>query len=215
MESGQTSLPRESAREEAEIEFARIVAFTDGVFAIAITLLVLTMEIPPNLSDLGKALSDQWPNLLAYGISFAVLGRFWVAHHRFFAALERFDTRLIGLNLLYLAFVALIPFTTKVLGDYGDQTGGVVVYAISMICVTAAFRICVLYALHRRLLAESVYSQEEYVGWGGYLAIAVFVVSIPVAFVAPSSTPFVWLVLFFVGGKVSEWMWKRFGKSPI
>src|SRR4029079_4469826 len=190
MESQQeTGLPRESARQEAEIEFSRIVAFTDGVFAIAITLLVLTLEIPANLPDLGKGLSDQWPNLLAYGISFAVLGRFWMAHQRFFAALERFDTRLIGLNLLYLAFVALIPFTTKVLGDYGDQTGGVLIYTISMICVTAAFRICVVYALHHKLLAEGVYDSEEFVGWGGYLAIAVFVVSIPVAFLSPSNTP--------------------------
>src|ERR687897_1756045 len=81
-------------RDEWGIEFSRIVAFSDGVFAIAITLLVLQLNIPEHLpagSTLFEEIGDQDGDLPAYAISFAVLGNRWLAHHRFFAAVERFD----------------------------------------------------------------------------------------------------------------------------
>lgn len=95
-------------REENEIEFGRLVAFSDGVFSIAITLLVLSLGIDKGLtsSEVTSELLDQWDNLLAFGLSFAVIGRFWVVHHRFFAEVDAFDGRLLGLNLLYLAPIA-------------------------------------------------------------------------------------------------------------
>ena len=74
-------------REENEIEFSRIVAFSDGVFAIAITLLVLNLGVPEHIhgDDLSEVLWEQRQDLFAYAISFAVIGRFWVVHHRFFS----------------------------------------------------------------------------------------------------------------------------------
>lgn len=110
-------------REENEIEFGRIVAFSDGVFSIAITLLVLNLGIDKGLSsgELTTALLNQWDDLLAFALSFAVIGRFWVVHHRFFAEVDAFDGRLLGLNLLYLAAVVLIPFSSEVLGEYGGR----------------------------------------------------------------------------------------------
>jgi uncharacterized membrane protein len=74
-------------RQGNEVEFSRIVAFSDGVFSIAITLLVLNLGIAKGLSggEVGDALWDQRENLFAYAISFAVIGRFWVVHHRFFS----------------------------------------------------------------------------------------------------------------------------------
>ncbi|HET9164030.1 MAG TPA: TMEM175 family protein [Solirubrobacterales bacterium] len=79
-------------REENEIEFGRIVAFSDGVFSIAITLLVLNLTVNKGLSaaDLTSELFDLWDNLLAFALSFAVIGRFWVVHHRFFAEVAAF-----------------------------------------------------------------------------------------------------------------------------
>ena len=106
------------SREYAETEFNRVVAFSDGVFAIAITLLVLTLEIPGGVDDLGQELRDRAEEFFAYGLSFAVLGKFWITHHSFFGSLARFDARLMVLNLLYLAFIALVPFTSDLLGDY-------------------------------------------------------------------------------------------------
>src|SRR4029078_11787527 len=100
-------------RDEAEVEFNRIVAFSDGVFAIAITLLVLALTFPPHLSHLRRALLNNQDDFIAYAISFAVLGRYWLAHHRFFSSLERFDGRPMALNLLYLPCLPVVPFTSQ------------------------------------------------------------------------------------------------------
>lgn len=96
-------------REGNEIEFSRIVAFSDGVFAIAITLLVLSLEIPEHLhhESFGEAFWDQRRDLIAYALSFAVIGRFWVVHHRFFGEVTGFDSRLLGLNIFCLAWIVL------------------------------------------------------------------------------------------------------------
>ena len=119
-------------REEHEVEFGRIVAFSDGVFSIAITLLVLGITVKPGLphDKLAHELWEEREALLAYAISFAVIARFWIVHHSFFSEVKAFDTRLIGLNMLYLAFVVLIPFSSQVLGEYGGQIPSIVVYAV-------------------------------------------------------------------------------------
>jgi uncharacterized membrane protein len=125
-------------REENEIEFSRIVAFSDGVFAIAITLLVLQLDVPNQIAgdDLNHVLFDQRQDLLAYVISFAVIGRFWIVHHRFFASVTGFDGRLLALNLFYLGWIALLPFSSDVLGDHGGDTAAIVLYAINLSGVT-------------------------------------------------------------------------------
>ena len=81
---------------------------------------------------LANALWDQRENLLAYAISFAVIGRFWLVHHRFFSEVTAFDSRLLGLNILYLAWIVLIPFSSEVLGEYGGETAAVVLYAVNL-----------------------------------------------------------------------------------
>jgi uncharacterized membrane protein len=127
-------------REENEIEFSRIVAFSDGVFAIAITLLVLQLGVEPNVPnhDLGKALLDERQDLFAYAISFAVIGRFWLVHHRFFGDVTGFDGRLIMLNLFYLAWIVLIPFSSQILGDHGGAEAAVILYSINLVGVILA-----------------------------------------------------------------------------
>src|SRR4051812_6374860 len=99
MPSRREAHPGGHDRKEEELEFGRVLAFTDGVFAIAITLLVLGLDVPPNLDDIGAALSDRSSDFVAYGVSFAVLGSIWLSHHRFYTLVARFDGRLIVLNL--------------------------------------------------------------------------------------------------------------------
>jgi Predicted integral membrane protein len=121
-------------REGNEIEFSRIVAFSDGVFSIAITLLVLNLGIAKDLGsgEVASALWDQRENLVAYAISFAVIGRFWLIHHRFFGEVTAFDGRLIALNLLYLGSIVLIPSSSEVLGEDGGHTAAVVLYSVNL-----------------------------------------------------------------------------------
>jgi len=192
-------------REEAEVEFNRIVAFSDGVFAIAITLLVLGLTVPEKTPDLTQALLDNHNDLLAYAISFAVLGKYWLAHHRFFSALARFDGTLMGLNLLYLAFIAIVPFTSGVLGDYDNNTAAIVLYAINMTLVSGSFYAQIVYSYRNGLVRPEARAYEHrYVGPASLVVIGVFLLSIPVAFASPLAATLMWLAIFFIGNRVSK-----------
>ncbi len=184
-------------REGNEVEFSRIVAFSDGVFSIAITLLVLNLGIAKDLTggEVGQALWDQRENLLAYALSFAVIGRFWLVHHRFFADVVGFDGRLIALNLLYLGWIVLIPFSSEVLGEYGGQTAAVALYAANLSGVVLIGLYMAVDARRAGLTAVDDATHRESRLRATYIA-AIFLLSIPVAFVAPGVTTFMWLALF-------------------
>lgn len=186
-------------REENEIEFSRIVAFSDGVFAIAITLLVLNLGVPDGVrgDELGSTLWGQSQDILAYAISFAVIGRFWIVHHRFFGDVTGFDGRLIALNLFYLAWIVLIPFSSQVLGDHGGNTASVVLYAVNLVGVV----LCGVLLFADAQRAGLTRTTPEVAREGrrrSLLIAAVFLASIPVAFLSPSLAPYCWLALFVV-----------------
>jgi uncharacterized membrane protein len=198
---GEGRAPR---RDEAEVEFNRIVAFSDGVFSIAITLLVFGLFVPEGVSNVTHTLLEQWTDLFAYGISFAVIGKFWLAHHRFFAALARFDGSLMALNLVYLAFIGLVPFTSQVLGDYGDEVASIVLYAINLACVNLAFQAEILYALRHDMLRPTAREGERrYTAPTNLVLAGVFIASIPVAFANTLAATLMWLGVFTVGGRIS------------
>jgi uncharacterized membrane protein len=193
-------------RDEWGIEFSRLVAFSDGVFAIAITLLVLQLNIPEHLpagSTLFEEIVNQEGDLIAYGISFAVLGKLWLSHHRFFSAVERFDSVLMGLNLLYLAWIVLVPFTSEVLGDHGDDPAGVITYAAIMSAVSLTFQAQITHAFRNGLLRPQLREVEQRViGPANFLFAAVFMLSIPVALVSPLAAILMWSVIFLTGGRL-------------
>jgi uncharacterized membrane protein len=185
-------------RAENEIEFSRIVAFSDGVFAIAITLLVLNLGVPEHVrqDDLWPVLWAQKQDLIAYGLSFAVIGRFWVVHHRFFGDVTGFDGRLIALNLFYLAWIVLIPFSSQVLGDHAGDEPAVILYAVNLVGVIFSGMLMFVDARRAGLSRES--PEEARRGRRNALLVgSVFLVSIPIALVEPHAAPYCWLVLFF------------------
>jgi uncharacterized membrane protein len=185
-------------REEHEVEFSRIVAFSDGVFAIAITLLVLNLSVDTELpkGELANAIWGMRDAFVAYGISFAVIGRFWLVHHRFFGEVKAFDSRLLWLNMLYLAFIVLIPFSSEVLGEYGGESTSVVVYATNIAACVLVGVWMHLDAHARGLTYGDGRARRESWVRGGFIAV-VFIASIPLAIVTPQYAPFLWLVLFF------------------
>src|SRR3712207_278666 len=135
----------------------RLEAFSDGVFAIAITLLVLEIAVPAGSEhDLLGALMDQWPSYLAYVVSFATIGGVWLAHNVITEYLHQADPVFIRLNLLLLMAVSLLPFPTGLLAEHVGQTGpervAVTVYGLtllaSVLLVSAMWR----YAVRRGLV---------------------------------------------------------------
>jgi uncharacterized membrane protein len=194
-------------REENEVEFTRIVAFSDGVFAIAITLLVLDLGLEGGLHghQIWDAIWDEHEKFLAFAISFAVIGRFWIVHHRFFGEVKAFDGGLLWLNLLYLGSIVLIPFSSSVLGEYGGDAAGVVVYAVNL-SATILIGLWMMNRAHRAgLTTADEATRREGVVRAAYIS-AVFLLSIPVAFVAPGIAQLMWVVLFF---DPAQWLYRR------
>lgn len=123
-----------SRRRASEMELNRVVAFTDAVVAIAITLLVLDLNVPAGLGQaaLGDALTGLGPELFSYLLSFLVIGRFWITHHRVFRHVRYVDDRLLAYNGLFLLSIAFLPFPTGVLGEYMHHPAALVLYAASV-----------------------------------------------------------------------------------
>jgi uncharacterized membrane protein len=191
-------------REEDSVEFSRIVAFSDGVFAIAITLLVLNLHIPEHLQgeSVADALWDQNGDLLAYALSFAVIGRLWLVHHRFVGEITHFDGNMMGLNLLYLGFVVLIPFTSEVLGDHGDTTGGVILYAATLSITNFIGAAMFLYAARHGLTRDRFRRYVERPMRLRNVAGGIFFgASILVALVSPLAAILMWSGMFLVPGR--------------
>jgi len=116
----------------------RILFFSDAVMAIAITLLVIDLRVPEMARGLAAtklipALLELWPNYLGYILSFFIIGNYWFSHHRLFRPLRHYDDRLCGLNLLFLFFIALIPFSTRIIGLYPGARAAVIVYALNIL----------------------------------------------------------------------------------
>jgi uncharacterized membrane protein len=178
-------------------DLGRIGAFTDGVLAIAITLLVLTLDVPAGDHDFAHRLLSQWPDLLAYFLSFAVVGRFWIVHHRFFATLQRADARLVTLNMLFLAFVVLVPYTTQLLGDHADDTATAVVYGTVLGLAGVFNALMVTYAVRAGLVRDDARTvTAPFSGRGSLLTPLVFLASIPIAFLSPHVAEAMWALLF-------------------
>jgi uncharacterized membrane protein len=164
---------------------SRLEAFSDGVFAIAITLLVLEIPVPEaERGGLADALLDQWPVYAAYVVSFATIGIIWINHHAVFGYIRRVDRGLLLLNLLLLMWVALIPWPTDMLAEYmrasgGDERTAALVYALTMTLMGASFGAMLLYA-GRRLHVPLAATRRFVVGTPIYaLSIATALVSAP------------------------------------
>jgi uncharacterized membrane protein len=130
----------------------RIEAFSDGVFAIAITLLVIEVGVPHvQGTTLSRALVEQWPSYLGYAISFLQIGVIWANHHNRFRFIARSDHLLLFLNILFLMCVAFIPFPTALLADYllspgAESTTAGAVYAGTLAVTAVFFTLLWLYA---------------------------------------------------------------------
>ncbi len=140
-----------------EKETARIEAFSDGVFAIAITLLILEIKIPSAASgDLSVQLIRQWPSYIAFVISFAFIGIMWINHHRLFTHIKRSSNVLLFLNLLLLLGVTAVPFPTAVLAQHfgkSDQRAAAILYHGTYFAIAVFFNILWGYA-SRHLLGK-------------------------------------------------------------
>lgn len=154
-------MPTRRDRQPLTFGTTRLEAFSDGVFAIAITLLVLELEVPDAPSgSLSHALAAEWPSYLAYLISFATIGAAWIAHQAITEHVERADAGFLRLNLLVLLAISFVPFPTKVVAAriHEEAAERVAVSLYGAVLLASALLMAVLwrYARRRALVREDV-----------------------------------------------------------
>ena len=180
----------------------RIEMFSDGVFAIAITLLVLELPFEKVHSDLATALGNHWARFGAYALSFLGIGLAWLQHHAVFEHIRRVDRTILLLNLLFLAAIAFLPYPTSLLGDYIQDTDNAsvaaLVYSGSWIVATVALALLWRHAIRMGASTTPAASRLERYYWGTLGAYVVFTV---VAVVSPVAM----IVLYAATGLVFLW----------
>jgi len=191
------------------METNRLEGFSDAVFAIAITLLVLEIKVPHSGAGMGSALLNLWPSYLAYALSFIVLGNIWINHHAMFKQIVRADQPFLIINIIFLMFIAFLPFTTAVLAqalhDGIDQPlvtafyGGIL--AVIGVIVNAKWQYA---AYGHKLLSKSI-SKLEAKQYGYRLLVGPLAYSVAalIALIAP------WLALIIYASINVFFFWPR------
>jgi uncharacterized membrane protein len=185
----------------------RLSTLADGVFAIVMTLLVLELSVPvvkglSSNSELFHKLTEMWPEFLIYGLSFMILGVFWVIHHSVYADVQRYDTTLVWLNIVFLMFVSLIPFSTALVGKNGFITVTAVIYGINMLLLfNLGWATFAFVSGKRRLLGEDY--DPKIIKGGKLMGLVYTLIMVPaigIAFVNPKVSFIIYalFVLFFI-----------------
>jgi len=189
----------------------RLTFFSDAVFAIAVTVLVLDIHLPAGAdtadnSQLAQMLGGLWHQYFAYVLSFWVIGLFWISHHRKFLYIKRFDGRLLSLNLLFLMVIAFIPFPTSVLSESGTRTA-TIFYALVMALAGMFLAILWRHAAHHHKLTDPQLDQamERREVIIPLATSAIFLISIGLSFWATGLVRLFWILIlpvsFFLGGR--------------
>ena len=203
-------------RTERRFDYQRTVALSDGVFAIALTLLVLNLTVPHLASDehdrLWSEIRGHGSEFFSYALSFAVIGLLWVRHHTFFRELREVDLTVTLLNLLYLGLIAFLPYPTELLGDYGDQAAAVSIYAGTVVLIGVVSMLLRRHVLRARLLTESGHTEMASVSFARSAIPIVFLVSIPIAFASPQIAVYSWALAAIVP-RFGRWVGRRRGQG--
>lgn len=202
--------PRRSGwrfRHSDGIEFDRVIFFSDAVYAIAMTLLVIAIEVPefdqegtPSVDVLWHSIREELPSLFSFFLGFFLIGRFWMAHHGFFAALGAVNRPMISLNLVYLSFIAVLPYPTGLLGNYASNPLSVVFFATVLCLVSTMEAVMLSYAYRAGLLRRQIAPELFRIAlWQSLAPLLPFLLSIPVAFFSTLLAMLMWLLAPLVG----------------
>lgn len=194
------------------MEFDRILFFSDAVFAIAITLLIVDLpghlgQVDSSHFDAAQALRTAGPGIRGFWIGFAVIGLFWMGHHSLFRFVTGFDRRLMLMNLLFVGLIAFLPFPTALLSASGNATRtGVVFYSACTGAAGLVETVMWAYACRARagLITPLSAATQRLILLRTVRAPAVFLASIPIALVSPSAGEYFWVAIIVVGALIER-----------
>lgn len=199
--------------ERDSVEFNRVIALTDGIYAIAMTLLVLTIGIPrvdpDSLRDELQAIDG---DIITYVISVAVLAYYWISNHRFVRHLAAVDPVYTGINVVYLAVVAFLPLPTALLDRYSSEPVTLVVYLVTLLLLSLLGVALFAWAHHRRLFdADPSPRAVRYGLLVILLPVIVFALAIPIGLhTSPTYGLALWILINF---PISIWLDRRLGPT--
>ena len=208
-------------RQWSGLSLGRIMSFSDGVFAVAITLLVLSIKVPvvsPALAD--KKLPHEIVHLVpifeAYIISFLIIGLFWVGHHQVFSHFRRHDRGLLWLNLVFLMTIVFIPFPTSLISEYSTSRAAFIFYASSLALAGVMMTILLWYGTYNNRLVDKVDSGFYNRFLFGYLNMAViFLLSIPISYINVRFAKYFWLLIIPTNWYFDHVWVKRMAKKDV
>jgi len=175
---------------QSALSTSRLETLTDGIFAIAMTLLVLNLQIPQIPAALVAArlphqLEALWPKVLSFILSFIVVGVYWVGHHNQFHYIRRVDRSFMWINILFLLAIAFIPFSAGLLGTYVRQQVVVAIYGLNLVAVGATLSLIWWYATADHRLVDADLSAQA-VRAGGQrilLGVGLYLLAVALAFI--------------------------------
>ncbi len=177
----------------------RLEALADGLFAIVMTLLVLELSIPVIAessvnAELTWNLLELWPKLLVYMLSFVILGTLWVSHHSNFHYVTRSDGKLAWMNIVLLMFVALIPFSASLLGEYSHSQVAVAVYGINILFISTMGVVMWIYIIGKHLLTDRAIDVEVAITRTilYMLNCLFYIIGISISFISPIASLYIY-----------------------
>ncbi len=190
------------------LEFDRLCFFSDAVFAIALTIIVVGIDGPQlhnsaDSSELVSHLGDLAPSILIFFVSFMVIGRYWVANHHFMAAIGEIDGLFMGTTVVYLSIIAFLPFPASILGDHASNPVAVAFFAMALAAVSALETVLLIIA-QRHALFRGPLEPDAY-RWtlvGSWSPVGVMVLSVPIAFLSPTLA----IVSWFLASPIGYWL---------
>ena len=192
-------------------DILRTVSFSDAVIAIAITLLALDLKVPqlPESSaaaELPRALLELWPNLFSFALSFWIIGSYWLAHRRTSELVGAYDQRMQLINLLFLMWIVLMPFSTALVGEYEHQQLPVIIYAVHNMLTSLTLTWLWRHAASDSSLVEANLDTRlvRHSTYRGLIVQGVFVLSIGISFVSVDAARLSWLLIWPLTGPVSR-----------
>jgi len=195
-----------AGREVPGEDLGRIISLSDGVFAFALTLLVLGLTVPAlntgGLSSgqvsgqLAAKLSGDWPKFVGYVFAFVMIAVWWMVHHRTFRYIQRYDFVLMWVNTVLLLEIAVMPFVLQVFTAYTDTQAAVILFAVTQMAAGATINLLWRYAAKGHRLIDPKLSNDEirYFSNRGLLPPVAFAVSIAVSFVSVPAAEYLWIL---------------------
>ena len=180
---------------------SRLEAFSDGVFAIVITLLILNVKVPEtNYNDLGKALIDILPAIGIYVMSFLLVGMYWVFHHYSFTLIGQLDGVLLWMNILFLLFMSFMPFPAMLMGKYPFTTLPVIIYGSNLVLANATGFIMLIYLQRNKNLTSALFTKKIFTKqFKTYLSVnVIYLAAIFTGFLWPAISCIIFAVMAFI-----------------